>query len=1539
MKVGGALSDGGAYNLAGLEVDTSGNIYFSATMNGSANFVSSNGNVQVRNSMGQNDAFILKMNSNGIIQWVNQIGSSTGNDEGGGITIDRNQNVYVTGMFFGNATFQSIGSSSSVVSSFGNGDAFLAKYSPTGSLMYASRVGGSLLDVGAYLDCDSTGAVYMAGNFGCCNNNFVNFGANNLQNTGNWGGFVAKFDPNGNVLWGNGMGANGGEAMQDIVVDDYNDKVYAIGHYQGNTTFTTRPGGAAVNLTNTGGNYNAVIVAMDLNGRTQWARTTSGTGNEYGYSIDLDPDRNIVVSGDFTSVTNFGGISLTPSGTGSAFFARYTKNNILIEAQKVGNGSYTNGWNIHVGTTGLIYLTGYFQGQTIVGLDSLNSAGSEDAFIARLTRLDTTYIGVKTPNLACFGDTAVIYLPNKRIGNFVWFRNDTPFQLTHGNFILTNVPGTYKAVGVNYCALLDTSASVVITKSPYFVAERVGNISVCVGDSGRFNATAASTYTWSPAAGLSDTSIANPFVKPTTNATYYLRRTLYECIALDTVSVSVTNNCCLTCSSPYQLNNGVVACYPFNGNSNDESGYGNHAQAYNAALAPDRFNVANRAYQFNGFSSYLEVPNSSSIQSPGGNLSFTFWARVSNWNFNAGVQYTPILSKSNATSSAQYRAMIRSNGLYVMADGNSFSPIIGSNTNTNTWYFFTITVSNDSVYYYRNGTLLGFATGSVPYTLNNSTPLRLGRNDVNTQVFFNGRLDEVRIYGRTLSAAEILSLYQLSSINGKPTITAGANKNMCKGDSIRLVTTGTNGTYLWTPNTLLSSDTARSPYSSADSTTDYVVSVDVSGCKNYDTVLVNVVDFQPSLGLDQNICYGDTAQIIVVNGGNTFAWTPNYKITPTNNDTVKVFPLVDTNYVMASNNGLCVRRDTIHISVLIPSLDAGPDPQICKDDTATFAITTNGTVRWSPLTYLSDSIGTSVYSVADTNITYYLTSNYFGCIARDTVSVSVATLPVDAGLNQLICYGDSVQLQASGATTYIWIPNYQLSDSSISNPWVKPLKSTYYFAISYNLLCSRYDSVLVDVKQAQANAGPDKSICDGDSIRLSATAIGPYTWTPSATLGDTGLIPYAKPMVTTNYILNVNNFGCLASDTVTVNVAVFHISAGSDKTICLGDSAQLTATGGTKYNWLPNYNVSDTGIADPWVKPISPTNYYLISNNGICLKVDTVFVDVKTISASAGLDTSICEGLSVGLNASGGASYLWLNPYNLSDPSIPNPIASPLVDTTYYVQISDGSTCTITEKVRVAVDKYPTVDAGIDQKHCLGEFVKLNSSVTDYTNIIWSPATGLDDILLLQPNASVTSLTTYVLSAWNNYCYSSDTVIVNVNPKVVASFQPDPISGIAPLPVTFQNNSQNAYFYTWLFDDIGSGSNDVSPTFTYNSEGVFTIFLTAKDSLGCWDTSSAIVTVKTVETIFAPNAFTPNNDGVNDVFALVYDANKFENVEMKIFNRWGVQVFENKMPGSTWWDGKINGNPEPPGIFTYYVLAKDKKGKSYSLTGTVAIVR
>jgi hypothetical protein len=204
---------------------------------------------------------------------------------------------------------------------------------------------------------------------------------------------------------------------------------------------------------------------------------------------------------------------------------------------------------------------------------------------------------------------------------------------------------------------------------------------------------------------------------------------------------------------------------------------------------------------------------------------------------------------------------------------------------------------------------------------------------------------------------------------------------------------------------------------------------------------------------------------------------------------------------------------------------------------------------------------------------------------------------------------------------------------------------------------------------------------------------------------------------------------------------------------------------------------------------------------------------------NASIDTSICIGESVQLNATGAVSYQWSPTTNIDNPTIANPKVNPSSSVQYVVLGFDGVVCQRYDTVNVKVYSYPTVDAGPDLLHCMDEFLTLSANVSGQTRLEWAPATYLSDKFAMQPQVSVKAATRYVLSAWNNQCRTTDTVDVSVNPVVDAKFTATPPSGIAPLEITFTNLSTNAYFFTWDFDDAGAGSNTRNTTHTYLSEG------------------------------------------------------------------------------------------------------------------------
>jgi len=203
-----------------------------------------------------------------------------------------------------------------------------------------------------------------------------------------------------------------------------------------------------------------------------------------------------------------------------------------------------------------------------------------------------------------------------------------------------------------------------------------------------------------------------------------------------------------------------VAYYPFNGNAYDESGNANHGNIYGATLTTDRKGKANSAYSFDGVSSYISVSNSNSL-CPTSALTVSAWVYADDLdhrhiivakriNLNTFPYNSYLLASENASSTQTWTAGISTNS-YEIAIKNS--PIITPNI----WYHLLLTYDGSTLSFYVNGVLANSQakSGNISYS---SMDLFIGTDALNAH-YLKGKIDDIRIYNRVLSANEIQALY------------------------------------------------------------------------------------------------------------------------------------------------------------------------------------------------------------------------------------------------------------------------------------------------------------------------------------------------------------------------------------------------------------------------------------------------------------------------------------------------------------------------------------------------------------------------------------------------------------------------------------------------------------------------------------------------------------------------------------------------------------------------------------------------------------
>jgi hypothetical protein len=320
------------------------------------------------------DIFGAKLDGSGNWLWVNQAGGSH-NDEGFGIAVNECGNVFLTGYIgYGTSAFGSI-----ELSCNGDDDIFVAKLGDSGNFIWARSAGGSNVDRGLEIAADGSGNVYVTGYF----QNTVDFGSITLSGFAWEDVFIAKLNSSGDFKWARRAGGSEGDFGYGIAVDD-SGNVFVTGSFKQTAVFgsTTLTSSAWMDLfaakLNNAGHFLWAVQATGLSG---------GASGEIGYGIDIDRSGRVLLAGPFSGTADFGSTTLTDTGNCDIFIAKLSVSGSYIWAKRAGGTSWDQGMGIAVNAAGRIFITGEFQDSAVFGSTTINSAGSGDIFIAKLKPL------------------------------------------------------------------------------------------------------------------------------------------------------------------------------------------------------------------------------------------------------------------------------------------------------------------------------------------------------------------------------------------------------------------------------------------------------------------------------------------------------------------------------------------------------------------------------------------------------------------------------------------------------------------------------------------------------------------------------------------------------------------------------------------------------------------------------------------------------------------------------------------------------------------------------------------------------------------------------------------------------------------------------------------------------------------------------------------------------------------------------------------------------------------------------------------------
>lgn len=526
----------------------------------------------------------------------------------------------------------------------------------------------------------------------------------------------------------------------------------------------------------------------------------------------------------------------------------------------------------------------------------------------------------------------------------------------------------------------------------------------------------------------------------------------------------------------------------------------------------------------------------------------------------------------------------------------------------------------------------------------------------------------------------------------------------------------------------------------------------------------------------------------------------------------------------------------------------------------------------------------------------------------DSMIVEAGTidpLALNLGPDTTLCAGNRILLNAhSGFNSYSWQNGLQDSSFVVEQP------GKYY--VTTTNVCGGEFTDTVEVLAAPPipfDIGPDISVCENDTATITApVGFMHYQWTSYNIIADTMQAVKVFPARGFMYkVVAEKTPGCFATDSLYVTVnSVPPIHLGNDTSFCSNESAIFDAGSGfDTYQW-------NTGAATQKILVATPGQFTVKATLEGCSSFDTIrVVNVYPLpSFSLGNDTTLCQGQQLRYRFDlPQAVYKWSTGSNANNGIINLP-------GTYWLKVAQRG-CVNDDTINVKFDPLPIVMLGNDTTLCEKQTLQLNA-FNNNAAYQWQDGSTFPGYVVKTPGI-------YSVKLNVNNCSASDTI--NISYKVLPFFTLGPDSFLCAGQQYVLQPAINTN--TSLLWQDGSSA----PSFTVMKDGVY--FLTASNECGNYTDSITITTG--LCNIIMPSAFTPNNDGLNDMFRIKYPY-PLKTFKMVIYNRWGEKVFETNNINKGW-DGSYKGQLSVQGSYAWIISFMDTNSKPGQLKGIVTLVR
>jgi gliding motility-associated-like protein len=859
----------------------------------------------------------------------------------------------------------------------------------------------------------------------------------------------------------------------------------------------------------------------------------------------------------------------------------------------------------------------------------------------------------------------------------------------------------------------------------------------------------------------------------------------------------------------------------------------------------------------------------------------------------------------------------------------------------------------------------GNNSGSATVTVSGGTPgysyswLPSGGNAATATNLLQGN------YTCTITDVNNCTLTHSFSITQPPAlvVSQSATAASCgnnNGSAIVNVSGGTPSySYSWTPsggNSATANNLSQGNYS--------CTITDANGCTDIQGIVITNPG-APTLSitsLTDVSCFGGNNGSAISNAsGGTGPYSYNWL--PSGGNAATANTLSAGNYSLTVTDALgCIVTQSFIITEP-PAITASgsSNPVSCfGGNNGTAGVTTSGgtpaySYSWSPA---GGNSATAISLIAG-NYSCTITDAH-GCSITSSVAVTEPPqLSSAVSVSNVLCAGGNngtATVTPSGGTpayAFVWSPaggNSAVASGLNSGNYNCTITDNNGCIITQTVTVTEPAPLSVTVTSTPSSCGnPNGSASAAPS---GGTGSYSYSWSPGgySTASVNGLAAGNYSVIVTD------QNGCTTNGTVTIGnqSGVVATLASQTNVNCFGFSngtIHITQNGGNlpyTYNWSPNVSTSDSATS------LSAGNYVCtVTDAGGCSSSLTITItEPPQLSLSTTANpTGVCVGMPVQLSAiaAGGTpaySILW-NPGNLNGA---NQTIIPASTGTYVANLVDQNGCTTNSSVTVTVFPSPAANFSADSlSGCTPVCVNFSDSSLSASQIIswnWNFGNG-DNSTDQNPvycylNSGMFDVNLQVTNADGCSNTFTMTSLINALPTPDASFtvSPQPTTTLNP-EVFFTDASTNADSWNWNFGDVlNSSSTAQNPSFIYSDPTCYMVTLTVANFSGCTDIATHEVCIDPEITIYIPNSFSPNGDGLNDIFLPKSEGLMDEGYELQIFDRWGNLIFESHALNEGW-DGKVKDHSKISQMDTYVwkLHVMDVKFEEHDLIGHVNLVK